>query len=211
MHDRSASGAVVAASIAAGLGTASAAVSAYWVLGGTALLDTIGGEIERWGRQRSAGVIVALWAIVVCKLIAARLPLVVAGVGSSRLPAWTRAARHLGWAAALGLTVYGGVLTVAGLLVDSGVIDRAADADERALAWQRRLRLGSCTPRALDRQTQHPVCDVSYIPPWILRRGRRTPGVVSRDQHREHRQRAWTSGVGSWTTVTRAPSLDDGR
>ena len=134
---RSDSGAVVAASIAAGLGAASAAVSAYWALGGTALLDTIGGEIERWGRQRSAGVAVALWTIVVCKLIAAGLPLVAAGVGGSRLPAWTRARwiRQLGWAAAVGLTVYGGVLTVAGLLVESGVLDRAADADEHALAW----------------------------------------------------------------------------
>jgi len=137
VHDRSDSGAVVAASIAAGLGTASAAVSAYWALGGTALLDTIGGELERWGRRRSAGLIVALWVIVVCKLIAAGLPLVVAGVGASRLPAWTRARwiRQLGWATAVVLTAYGGLLTGAGLLVESGVLDRAADADEHALAW----------------------------------------------------------------------------
>jgi hypothetical protein len=43
-------GAVVAAVIAASLAAASAAMSAYWALGGTALLDTIGGEIERWAR-----------------------------------------------------------------------------------------------------------------------------------------------------------------
>lgn len=42
-----------AAAIAAGLGLASAAVSAYWAAGGTVLLDTIGGELERWGRERS--------------------------------------------------------------------------------------------------------------------------------------------------------------
>ena len=41
-------GAVVAAVIAASLGAASAAMSVYWALGGTALLDTVGGEIERW-------------------------------------------------------------------------------------------------------------------------------------------------------------------
>ena len=45
-------GAVTAAVIAASLGAASGAVSAYWALGGTALIDTVGGEIERWGRER---------------------------------------------------------------------------------------------------------------------------------------------------------------
>ena len=137
VDDRSDPAAVVAASIAAGLGTASAAVTAYWALGGTALLDTVGGEIERWGRQRSAGVVITLWVIVVCKLIVAAAPLVFAGVGRTRLPAWTRARwlRKLGWATAVGLTAYGGLLTFVGLLVEAGVLDPAADADEHALAW----------------------------------------------------------------------------
>jgi Protein of unknown function (DUF3995) len=137
VHERSGRGAVVAASVAAGLGTASAAVSAYWAFGGAALLDTIGGEIERWGRQRSAGVVIALWAIVVVKLVGAGAPLVFAGVGAGRLPAWTRTrwVRRLGWLAAVGLTFYGGVLTVAGLLVEAGVLEAADDADEHALAW----------------------------------------------------------------------------
>jgi Protein of unknown function (DUF3995) len=129
--------AVVAASIAASLGLASAAVSAYWALGGTALLDTVGGEIERWGRDRSGGVVVTLWVIVVLKLLGAGAPLVFVGVGAGQLPAWTRARRTrlLGWIAAVALTVYGGVLSVAGLLVEAGVVDAADDADERALAW----------------------------------------------------------------------------
>ena len=42
--------------------------------------------------------------------------------------------RVLGWIVAIGLTAYGGVLTVAGLLVETGVIDAADDADERAIA-----------------------------------------------------------------------------
>ena len=106
-------GAVVAAVIAAGLGAASAAMSAYWALGGTALLDTVGGEIERWGRERSASVVVTLWLITVAKLVGAVAPLVLVGVGARRLPAWTRAQpmRVLGWIVAIGLTVYGGVLT----------------------------------------------------------------------------------------------------
>jgi hypothetical protein len=62
--------------------------------------------------------------------------LVPVGVGVSRLPprARTRPARGVGWIAAVGLTAYGGVLTVAGLLVEAGVFDAAEEADERALA-----------------------------------------------------------------------------
>jgi hypothetical protein len=36
---------------------------------------------------------------------------------------------------ALGLTAYGVVLTVTGLLADTGVIEAAADADRSAIAW----------------------------------------------------------------------------
>ena len=130
-------GAVVAASVATGLGLASAAVSAYWAFGGTALLDTVGGEIERWGRERSTSVLVTLWLIVILKVIGAGAPLVFVGGAAGYLPVWTRAprVRGLGWIAAVGLTVYGCVLSVAGLLVEAGVIDAADDADEHALAW----------------------------------------------------------------------------
>jgi len=129
-------GAVVAAVTSASLGAASAAVSAYWALGGTVLLDTVGGEIERWGRERSADVVATLWVITLAKLVGAVAPLVLVGVGAGRLPAWTRAQpmRALGWFVAIGLTVYGGVLTVAGLLVEAGVFDTAGDADEHAIA-----------------------------------------------------------------------------
>ena len=43
--------------------------------------------------------------------------------------------RVLGWVVAIGLTVYGSVLTLAGLLVEAEVIDAADDADEHAIAW----------------------------------------------------------------------------
>ena len=111
-------GAVVAAGIAASLGAASAAMSAYWALGGTALLDTVGGEIESWGRERSASVGATLWLITIAKLAAAVAPLVL-----------------VGWVVAIGLTAYGSVLTVVGLLVEADVIDAADNADERAIAW----------------------------------------------------------------------------
>ena len=43
--------------------------------------------------------------------------------------------RALAWLEAAILTIYGLVLTTAGLLVQSGAIAPAASADRRALAW----------------------------------------------------------------------------
>jgi len=59
------------------VGTGYAAISIYWGVGGTALLNTIGGSLERGGRAGDVGVVLLLWAAVVLKLIAAVLPLVV--------------------------------------------------------------------------------------------------------------------------------------
>jgi Protein of unknown function (DUF3995) len=135
--DRPSTSAHVAALVAAALGVSNALVSAYWALGGTALLDTIGGDLERWGRERRPGLIAALWAIALLKLVVALAAPILAGIGAGWLPAWTRGRipRLLGWIAAGTLVVYGGLLTVGGLAVESGAIDAAADANRRALAW----------------------------------------------------------------------------
>jgi Protein of unknown function (DUF3995) len=100
-------------------------------------LDTIGGSLERWGREREPALIAALWLVVAVKVIAALTAPVLAGVGAERLPLWIRgrAPRLLGWIAAIILVLYGGVMTAVGLLVEAGVLDAAADADRRALAW----------------------------------------------------------------------------
>jgi hypothetical protein len=129
--------AVTAAMLAAVLGLASAGVSAYWAVGGDGLLDTVGGDIERWGRGRGATVVIVLWLIVALKAIVALAAPILVGVGSGRLPSWTtgRVPRALGWIAALTLTVYGGVLTIVGLLVEAGVVNASANADSTALAW----------------------------------------------------------------------------
>jgi hypothetical protein len=126
-----------AAIVAAVLGIGHAAVSAYWAIGGTALLNTVGGDIERWARERRPALIVALWVIVVVKLVVALAAPILAGIGADRLPPWTRAKapRALGWIAAGVLVLYGGLLTAAGLAVEAGLLDSSADADERALAW----------------------------------------------------------------------------
>jgi hypothetical protein len=116
---------------------ASAGTSAYWAAGGNGLLDTIGGAIERWGRERTATVVATLWVIVALKAAVALAAPVLVGLGGTRLPSWTTAgvSRGLGWIAAAVLTVYGGALTIAGLLVEADVIEASADADPKALAW----------------------------------------------------------------------------
>ena len=131
------SAARVAATLAALLGLSSAAVSAYWALGGDGLLDTIGGEIEEWGRRRSTSVVVVLWLVVLVKTVVALAAPVYrrdAGSASRDGPAG-RLPRTLGWIAGIVLLAYGGVLTVVGLLVQGGVIQASQDSDQRALAW----------------------------------------------------------------------------
>jgi hypothetical protein len=118
---------------ALGVGLAYAAVSAYWAVGGTALLGTLGGVFERWGQSRSAAVAVLLWAVVVAKVVAAALPgLVVRGTGPASV---RRPVRLLAWASGLILTAYGSVLTVTGLAVQSGLIHAGTGGDHHALRW----------------------------------------------------------------------------
>src|SRR3954452_22371351 len=66
---------VRAASIAAALAFASAAVSLYWSAGGTALLDTVGGAIEDLARDRSLGAVAVGAAAVLRKVVAGALAL----------------------------------------------------------------------------------------------------------------------------------------
>lgn len=126
----------MASGIALALGVGHAATSGAWLLGSTILLDTVGGEIERWGRERSGSVLLALGAITLAKLVlAVAAPIVV--LGPHRLPAWTwgRVPRVLSWIAAVGLAAYGGLLTLGGMLVQTDIVRASADADSRALAW----------------------------------------------------------------------------
>lgn len=117
------------------LGVASAIVSAYWAAGGTRLLDTVGGSIERWGRERSRDVIVALVLIAALKAVVAVAA--VLATRTVRAPARMSGPvpRALSTIAAAALFVYGAVLTVAGLLVQFGLITADPGADRHALAW----------------------------------------------------------------------------
>lgn len=60
------------------------AISVYWGLGGTWLLDTVGGCPGPAGAGGYAGVLLAVWAATALKVIAAVLPLL--GVRARRAP-----------------------------------------------------------------------------------------------------------------------------
>jgi len=117
-------------------GLAYAALSVYWAAGGTWLLSTVGATLGQPGHGGDLGIIVAVGAASVLKIIGAIVPLAAAGVTPwPAAAARRRQLRMLAWAEAAVLTLYGLVLTGAGLLVQSGVIAAAAGADHRALAW----------------------------------------------------------------------------
>jgi Protein of unknown function (DUF3995) len=118
------------------VGLAYAGISIYWGLGGTWLLDTVGGPLAAGGRAGSAGVMTGVWGAAGLKVIAAVLPVLAAGRAAASGPVpGQRPLRLLARAEAVILALYGLVLTAVGLLVQSGLIRAGADADHRALAW----------------------------------------------------------------------------
>ncbi|MGA9278403.1 DUF3995 domain-containing protein [Ilumatobacter sp.] len=123
---------MIAKWVAVGVGMTNSAVTAYWLVGGSALLSTVGGEIERWGRQRTPGVLGVLAIVLMVKLTIAAVPVIITLLPGARVQ---RVGRVAGWVAAIVLMLYGGLLTVVGLLIQAGVVEASADADERALAW----------------------------------------------------------------------------
>jgi hypothetical protein len=121
-----------AAWAACACGLAYVSISLYWALGGSWLLATVGASLAG---TSSAAVTFAVWAAVALKAIAAFLPLVAIGALHRPPLRWERWLRRLTWIEALILTAYGLVLTVTGLLVQSGAIVPPVNADHRALRW----------------------------------------------------------------------------
>jgi Protein of unknown function (DUF3995) len=111
-----------------------AAVSVYWGLGGSWLLDTVGASLTQAGRSASALLVLAVWLAVGLKVIASVLPLLAVGAVAARVR-WLHLIRALACVEAAILTVYGLNLTAVGLLVQAGLIGTPASADHRALAW----------------------------------------------------------------------------
>jgi hypothetical protein len=115
---------------AAVLAFASAAVTAFWLLGGTLGLDTVGGEIEKQARERSAAALSVLAVTLVAKLAAGGLALALADSRTSD----KRSLSTLGLVIGAALALYGGVLVIAGALALAGVGD-SSGRDEYALRW----------------------------------------------------------------------------
>lgn len=123
-------GLAVAAVIVGGL---FAAVSIHWGLGGTWLLDTVGGSLEAQGRAGSTALIALVWLSVLLKIIAALLPLtVIRQWGPAK---FRRLIVVLAWLAGIILTAYGLLLTAVGVLIQLGLIPTDPTANHRALAW----------------------------------------------------------------------------
>jgi hypothetical protein len=118
---------------AAGLAFASAAVSFYWTVGGTFLLDTVGGAIEDLARERSLGAVALGTTTVALKVAAGALVLALL-----HPPANAFRGRSLilaNGAASVILCVWGGVNVVVGALVLSGAISQTGEVDRHALRW----------------------------------------------------------------------------
>ena len=117
---------------AAALAWASAAVSLYWTLGGTRLLDTVGGAVEDLARERSAPA-VALGAVTV--LLKAGTGLLAVALAREHGGRWRRWVVRAGAAAGGVLVAWGGANVVVGGLVLSGVVAASSSVDEHALRW----------------------------------------------------------------------------
>jgi Protein of unknown function (DUF3995) len=118
-----------AAVAAAVLAFASAAVTAFWLLGGTLGLDTVGGQIEKEARQGTAGIRAVLAVTLVAKLAAGGLALALAGSRRAR----KRWVIVLGYLGGVGLALYGGVLVIAGAVALA--VGDSSGRDEYALRW----------------------------------------------------------------------------
>lgn len=116
--------------IAAGLAFLSAATTGYWLLGGTALLDTLGGSLERLARERSSGALALGATVVLIKSVAGVLALLLL---SPPQRGW-RIIAGLDILTAAALCVWGTANVLVGALVLSGGIERA-DVNRHALRW----------------------------------------------------------------------------
>jgi Protein of unknown function (DUF3995) len=118
---------------AAVLAFASAAVSAYWTLGGTALLDTVGGTLERLARDRSAAALALGIIVILVKVVGGLLALALIYPWGARIgPRLLLVTSVVG---SLVLVLYGGAQVLVGGLVLADVITPSGPVDEHALRW----------------------------------------------------------------------------
>jgi hypothetical protein len=119
---------------AAAVAFAFAVPSLYWALGGTALLDTLGGVIEERARARDRTLVAITWATVVLKVGGGLIPLALVQQWGRRLP--IALVRFTAWGGAVCLVLYGALQTLTVGLVYFDVVEPAAATDERVLRWR---------------------------------------------------------------------------
>ncbi|PPG35712.1 DUF3995 domain-containing protein [Pseudoclavibacter sp. RFBG4] len=121
---------------AAAIGVVHAAFSAYWALGGTWLLSTIGAIAVEFSRREPVESGLLLGTVALVKLLAALIPV---ALDAQRMP-WPRVWRAICWVGGPGIVLYGLVNIVAsgavllGILVPEGGYDRDAMIGH-ALLW----------------------------------------------------------------------------
>lgn len=108
-------------------------MSLFWTLGGTLLLDTVGGAIEELARERSLGSL-ALGATTVLLKVAAGL-LALALLRSSGEEIGRRSVLLVNGVASAALVLWGGANVVVGALVLSGIIAPSGEVDRHHLRW----------------------------------------------------------------------------
>jgi hypothetical protein len=106
--------------VAAVLAGLFAAISFYWALGGTALINTLGGQIGALAKSNSPTASLLAWGAAIAKLVGVAFALALVRAWGRRLP--RRLMLILGWLGTAVLVVYGAVNTGAEALVQIGVI-----------------------------------------------------------------------------------------
>jgi hypothetical protein len=128
-----ATSATVTAYAAAAAAFAYALVSAYWALGGHALISTVGGYAAQVAHQKGAAPVLLALGAAAAKAAGGRLALALIRPWGRVIPrGWLRAGSA--GASAL-LVVYGGLYVLLGALVLSGAIHPAGSVDRTALRW----------------------------------------------------------------------------
>jgi len=115
------------------VGLVFAAASFYWALGGTRMVGTVSASLNEKTRTGEANLLLGAWVPGCLKLLAALVPLL--ALHRPTNSTWARPLWALACLEAGILTLYGLVLTTAGLLVQTDLLHASADADSRALAW----------------------------------------------------------------------------
>ena len=122
-----------AAYAACALALLHAAVSFYWAAGGTTGLSAIGGVLEELGRAREPALIAIVWFAGSLKVAAGLLALALVRPWGQAFP--RRMLLAAAWGGAALLIAYGGLFTLGGVLVVTGVIPVSATADWMAIRW----------------------------------------------------------------------------